>query len=77
MKRRKKRLKQEPWAEYEKQHKIGLKKDGNGSKLKLDQLRKLPDKRHELAVKIKEATYKLKVTVSEFLARMLFCGFLP
>ncbi|MGB8025466.1 MAG: hypothetical protein WCF06_14265 [Nitrososphaeraceae archaeon] len=37
MKRRKK-----PWAEHEKQHKIGLKKDGNGSKLKLDQLRKLP-----------------------------------
>jgi hypothetical protein len=76
MKRRKKRLKQEPWAEYEKQHKIGLKKDGNGAKLKLDRLQTAKYKMRELA-KIKEAANKLKVTVSEFLSRMLFCSFLP
>ena len=33
------------------------------------------DKMHELAEKIKEAANKLKVTVSEFLAQMLFCSF--
>jgi hypothetical protein len=60
-----------------KSSKIGLKKDGYGSKLKLDRLQAAKDKMHELAEKIKEAANKLKVTVSEFLARILFCSFLP
>ena len=33
------------------------------------------DKMHELAEKIKEAANRLKVTVSEFLARILFLAF--